>query len=144
VRNKRVSCLESIQRTILDTLGAIQRGEVHGRKEDKRSTIKRSYRCSYSDTSRDNHAHMDFSKLALSLEGECWSYRAQQYVSTLIHSFIYFIHSLLLHLLLCYHHNLLSSCCYLIILINYLISTLHNILFMFGFALLTVSTSTTS
>src|SRR5271168_1043471 len=79
---------------MLDTLGAIQRGEVHGRKEDKRSTIKRSYRCSYSDTSRDNRVHMDFSKLALSLEGECWSYRAQQYVSIFnpfIHLFYPFI-----------------------------------------------------
>src|ERR1700678_533862 len=58
-----------------------------------------------------------------------------------IHSFIYFIHSLLLHSFV-----LLSSqsFIFIIVLINYLISTLHNILFMFGFALLAVSTSTTS
>ena len=55
--------------------------------------------------------------------------------------FIYFIHSLLLHSFCSVNITIL----YLhIVLINYLISTLHNILFMFGFALLTVSTSTTS
>src|ERR1700678_2787657 len=123
---------------MLDTLGAIQRGEVHGRKEDKRSTIKRSYRCSYSDTSRDNRAHMDFSKLALSLEGECWSYRAQQYVSIFnpfIHLFYPFI---ITPSLLCYHHNHLSSYS----VINYLISVLHNTSFfmlMFSFSSLNFS-----
>src|SRR5271168_768781 len=43
-----------------------------------------------------------------------------------IHSFIYFIHSLLLHPLLCYHHNHLSSYS----VINYLISVLHNTSFL--------------
>src|ERR1700678_1084586 len=126
---------------MLDTLRAIQRGEVHGRKEDKRSTIKRSYRCSYSDTSRDNRAHMDFSKLALSLEGECWSYRAQQYVS-IFNPFIHLFYPFIITPFLC---SVIITIFYLhIVLINYLISTLHNILFMFGFALLAVSTSTTS
>src|ERR1700678_727536 len=77
-------------------------------------------------------------KLALSLEGECWSYRAQQYVSIFspfIHLFYPFI---ITPSLLCYHHNHLSSYS----VINYLISVLHNTSFfmlMFSFSSLNFS-----